>query len=203
MVKVKYVLGALLLGTAIWLASVFAAISGLLATGIIALLLLVLVLLLTFDRPVSLSAKGWVSACLLACVLAVPFVISPPPLAAVAQEDQTIWQTFNRSEIPRLVADGKTVFVDATADWCLTCKANKNLVLTRGQVAQALLAENVVPMVADWTRQDEDIARFLRSNNRFGVPFNIVYGPGAPDGIPLPELLTSETVLNALEKAAG
>ena len=57
-------------------------------------------------------------------------------------------------------------------------------------------------MQADWTRPDEAISRYLETFDRYGIPFNAVYGPGAPEGIVLPELLSSEAVLSALEKAA-
>ena len=57
-------------------------------------------------------------------------------------------------------------------------------------------------MRADWTRPNEEIARYLADFGRYGIPFNVVYGPGAPAGIALPELLTSEAVLSAVERAA-
>ena len=60
----------------------------------------------------------------------------------------------------------------------------------------------MVPMQADWTRPNESISRFLESNGRFGIPFNAVYGPGAPDGIILSEILTSTAVLQAIEQAS-
>jgi suppressor for copper-sensitivity B len=93
------------------------------------------------------------------------------------------------------------VFVDVTADWCITCKANKALVLNQGEVAKRLAREPVVALSADWTRPDERIAAYLARFGRYGIPFNVVYGPGAPEGIPLPELLTSAEVLVALDKA--
>ena len=95
------------------------------------------------------------------------------------------------------------MFVDVTADWCLTCKANKTLVLDREPVASALRAPVVIPMQADWTRPDETISRYLESFDRYGIPFNVVYGPEAPDGIVLPELLTAQVVMQALEDAAN
>ena len=58
-------------------------------------------------------------------------------------------------------------------------------------------------MRADWTRPNDEIARYLASFGRYGIPFNVVYGPGAPAGIPLPELLTTDVVLSALDKAQG
>jgi len=95
------------------------------------------------------------------------------------------------------------VFVDVTADWCLTCKANKVLVLDREPVRSALNAESVTAMRADWTRPDKKISRYLSGYNRFGIPFNAVYGPAAPDGIVLPELLTTSEVMEALAAARG
>jgi len=93
------------------------------------------------------------------------------------------------------------VFVDVTADWCLTCKANKSLVLDRAPVASALAAENITPMRADWTRPSDAISRYLASFGRYGIPFNVVYGPSAPEGIALPEILTTAIVIDALKTA--
>jgi suppressor for copper-sensitivity B len=108
------------------------------------------------------------------------------------------WTEFNQSDIPRLVSQGKTVFVDVTADWCLSCKVNKGLVLDREPVATLLRSENVVAMQADWTRPNSDIATYLETQNRFGIPFNIVYGPSAPNGILLSEILSISAVVDAL-----
>ena len=65
----------------------------------------------------------------------------------------------------------------------------------------ALRADDVTLMQADWTRPDEAIARYLESFNRFGIPFNVVYGPAAPDGIVLSEVLSTTAVIQALEDA--
>jgi suppressor for copper-sensitivity B len=61
----------------------------------------------------------------------------------------------------------------------------------------------VLALRADWTRPNPEIAAFLRRYDRYGIPFNIVYGPGAPEGIVLPELLTQDAVQAALKQAAG
>lgn len=113
------------------------------------------------------------------------------------------WQAFDEALIKPAVDDGKTVIVDVTADWCLTCKANKRLVLEQADIIDALSGPEIVRLQADWTHRDETIAAYLRSHGRYGIPFNIVYGPGAPEGIPLPELLSKKAVLNALAQAAG
>ncbi len=115
------------------------------------------------------------------------------------RSDSIAWQKFDAAAIPALVKDGKVVFVDVTAEWCITCKANKEFVLTREPVAAALGGTHA--MLADWTRPDPAISAYLASFGRFGIPMNVVYGPGAPDGILLPELLSSDDVMTALQQA--
>ncbi len=113
------------------------------------------------------------------------------------------WEQFSEAAIAPAVAEGKVVFVDITADWCLTCKANKRLVLDTEDVITGLNQPHVVRMQGDWTQQDEVIAAYLKSFGKFGIPFNVVYGPAAPQGIILPELLSKRAVLDALVTAAG
>ena len=112
-----------------------------------------------------------------------------------------MWKSFDRDALARAVSDGKVVFVDVTADWCITCQVNKATVVYRGKVAERLASGQVMAMQADWTRPDDGIAAYLAGFGRYGIPFNAVYGPGAPDGLPLPELLTEEAVLDAFDKA--
>ncbi len=138
---------------------------------------------------------GWVLAGQLGILRATP--------ADQAQGEAVHWQVFDPAAIPDLVASGKVVFVDVTADWCLTCKANKTLVIDRPPVSASLNRADVVPMVADWTRPDPAISRYLAHFNRYGIPLNVVYGPKAPEGIVLPELLTSDAVEQAIRQATG
>ena len=122
-------------------------------------------------------------------------------LLSSAGADRIAWQKFDENVIAGQVADGNVVFVDVTADWCLTCAANKKLVLDRDPVATRLQGDGVVAMKADWTNPDPGISAFLERHGRYGIPFNIVYGPAAPQGLPLPELLTDTDVLSALDQA--
>ncbi|MCR6633235.1 MAG: thioredoxin family protein [Magnetospirillum sp.] len=125
-------------------------------------------------------------------------------VAARAEKDAAIaWTPFDLGAVRQAVAEGKVVFVDVTADWCITCKVNKAAVVERSEVARRLTGGGVLPMRADWTKPDDSIARYLASFDRYGIPFNAVYGPGAPDGIALSELLTEAEVLAALDKAAA
>ena len=198
MVVVKWLLAGLLAGTAIWLLWVLTGVAGGRVAAMVILLTGLFILLATIRLPGRLTRP---TALVVVAVLSllVPTALTIPPQTRAVGQD---WVAFNRSEIPKLVSQGKTVFVDVTADWCLTCKANKTLVLDRAPVVDQLRGDNVVAMQADWTRPSTDISRYLESHNRFGIPFNIVYGPNAPDGIILSEVLTSEAVLDALNRAA-
>ena len=113
------------------------------------------------------------------------------------------WAVMDLGLIPALVADGKVVFVDVSADWCLTCQVNKTLVLDRGEVRKRLESQGVVAMRGDWTLPSEEISRYLEGFGRYGIPFNAVYGPALPDGLALPEILTTGAVVEALERAGG
>jgi suppressor for copper-sensitivity B len=101
------------------------------------------------------------------------------------------------------VGEGRVVFVDVTAAWCLTCQVNERLVLEAEPVAAALRGAQVVAMRADWTRPDAAIAQYLQSFGRYGIPFYAVYGPHAPDGLPLAEIVTPDQVTQAIRKAGA
>ena len=149
------------------------------------------------DLKRALALALVLSAAWLSWVLASE--LGPPPRATATD----FWQPFDAAAIPGLVRDGHIVFVDVTADWCLTCKVNERLVLDQDSVRQALAEHGVVAMRADWTRPDPAIARYLREFGRYGIPFNAVYGPKLPAGYALPEILTVDRVLAALGQAAG
>ncbi|MCO4321361.1 protein-disulfide reductase DsbD family protein [Aliidiomarina quisquiliarum] len=114
---------------------------------------------------------------------------------------QPNWEKLQVQQINQEVAAGKVVFVDVTAKWCITCKANEVGVLLQNPVYKALQASDVVLMQGDWTVPNDYVTSYLKIHNRYGVPFNIVYGPSAPYGIELPVILTSQAVINALEQA--
>ena len=118
----------------------------------------------------------------------------------------------------RRAARGGNSTLPRSAAWCATARScwstsppigasparsNERLVLDSGPVRAALARPQVVAMRADWTRPDAAIAAYLNRFGRYGIPFNAVYGPAAPGGIALPELLTQNTVTAALAEAAG
>ncbi len=109
------------------------------------------------------------------------------------------WQAFDPMRIGGLVAGGKTVFVDVTADWCLTCKLNERLVIQSDKIQTLLARPDVVAMRADWTKPNAMIANYLASFGRYGIPFNAVYSKAHPTGLPLPELLSESVVEQAIQ----
>lgn len=141
----------------------------------------------------------------LAIVLAVsvPARLVEAPGAKAESTTTVAWSKFDRDAIDAAVRQGRVVFVDVTADWCVTCQFNKRMVLDRGEVAKVLAAGEVLTMRADWTTPDPRIAAYLMEFGRYGIPFNAVYGPGAPGGLPLPELLTERAVMEAFSVVWG
>ncbi len=203
-VVMKRILSLALIATALWLLSVLLVQSGIAATALIGGLMVAMGLMLWRRKGLAGGARFAGGAA--AAVLAVAAFLAPLPFdrgqsgASDAMVEMD-WTDFDRASIDGLVAAGRIVFVDVTADWCLTCQANKQLVLQRGTVAERLGADDVVPMRADWTLPDDAIASFLASYGRYGIPFYVVYGPSSPEGLVLPELLTSDIVLDAIGEA--
>jgi suppressor for copper-sensitivity B len=198
MVVIKWVLGLLLAATAAWLLWVLSGVAGVQAAAFLLGLATLFVAIAAIPKIGSLTRV--VSLTVIAIFgLAMTGSVTSPAKAKQVDQD---WVVFDRGEIPRLVSQGKTVFVDVTADWCLTCKANKALVLDRAPIFDRLQGNDVIAMQADWTRSDPAISRYLESHDRFGIPFNIVYGPNAPDGIILSEVLSTAAVMAVLDEAA-
>jgi suppressor for copper-sensitivity B len=206
MVTLRRVLGLALAATAIWLLSVLDTQAGhpaaFLGGGLIGGLLAVL----WVGRMAVTSSPRVIWG--VATIIAVLGILLPPQFAQEGLPDREIaqgairWQKFVPEAIAGHVAAGRTVFVDVTADWCVTCKVNKALVLDQADVAARLNDEGIIAMRADWTRPDPKITAFLQRFMRYGIPFNVVFGSKAPQGRTLPELLTRDAVFSALEAAA-
>jgi thiol:disulfide interchange protein DsbD len=110
----------------------------------------------------------------------------------------TGWQPWSDEAVRRSLAQGKPVFVDFTAGWCLSCQVNERAALQQPQVQQAFHSTNVVLLRADWTRHDEAITRALTALGRSGVPAYALYIPGHNEPDLLPEVLTPGIVIGAL-----
>lgn len=206
MVTLRRILGLALVATAVWLLTVLdtqaGRVSALLGGGLIAIFLVIL----GFGHMKATASRAiiWGSVTVIALLgVAVPPHFAIDGQEPVADANSVIrWQPFAPEAIAGHVAAGRTVFVDVTADWCVTCKVNKAIVIDSDAVSARLNARNVVAMKADWTRPDPVITAFLQRFMRYGIPFDVVFGPKMPDGIVLPELLTKGAVLGALDGAS-
>jgi len=206
MAVLRRVLAIALALTAAWLLSVLAAQAGLAAALTIAGAYVVLGLTLAMPGGRRLALPAGALAAAAALVVTWSAERGSPagrPVTEQAESGAANWSRFDPALIEALVGDGKVVLVDVTADWCLTCRVNKAAVLDRGPVAALLADGSVTGIRADWTSPDPAIADYLASFGRYGIPFNAVYGPAAPGGIALPELLTDTAVLAAIREAAG
>jgi thiol:disulfide interchange protein DsbD len=133
-------------------------------------------------------------------VIAWPLLRGDAVANATASRASTVdaaWQPWSPQRVAALTQDGRPVFVDFTAAWCVTCQVNKQLVLNDAGVRDAFARRNVTLVRADWTRRDPAITQALASLGRNGVPVYVLYRPGR-EPLLLPEVLQKRLVENAL-----
>jgi thiol:disulfide interchange protein DsbD len=123
--------------------------------------------------------------------------------SAQRQDAGNAWQAWSADRVAALRAEGRPVFIDFTAAWCVTCQANKQLVLDTQSVRKAFADRDVATLRADWTRRDRAISEALTGYGRSGVPVYVLYLPGRAAPVLLPELLTRDIVLQALSGAGS
>ena len=203
MLVLRRLLGLALAGSAVWLLWVLAQVTDATTAATTGLLLAAILAALALRHRIP-SARRPLGAGVAVLVLA---TIALPswtiPLNAASAPSGGFWRPLDAAAIQREVAAGNTVFVDVTAAWCLTCKVNEAAVIDRDPVAARLRQPGTVAMRADWTRPEPAVTAYLQSFGRYGVPLNVVFGPAAPQGYPLPELLTTSAILDALKQAAA
>ncbi|AHJ64520.1 Thiol:disulfide interchange protein DsbD [Granulibacter bethesdensis CGDNIH4] len=107
-------------------------------------------------------------------------------------------EPFSRARLDALRAEGRPVFVNLTAAWCVTCLVNEQVALSNHTVKEAFRNGGVAYLLGDWTRQDRKLTAFLRDHGRDGVPLYLFYPAGGGDPVTLPQLLTPEIVINAV-----
>jgi thiol:disulfide interchange protein DsbD len=152
-------------------------------------------------------AKRWstVVAALIVLIVIAASVLAPKKLAAAPETSTTTvqqggWQPWSAQAVSGYQAQGRPVFVDFTASWCLSCQVNERVALQQPQVQQAFKDANVALLKADWTRNDDAITQALASMGRSGVPAYALYVPGQSEPQLLPEALTPGIVIDALGK---
>ncbi|UAN44449.1 thioredoxin family protein [Serratia sp. JSRIV001] len=199
----RLALGLLMLVSSLWLLSLMTNHIGVKPTLIVGAILLLGLLLAVWQQLGARSAGIATASVLMVGGLALLVGSLTANQWRQPLHDNIAWQPLSEQAIVQALAENKRVFVDVTADWCVTCKANKYNVLLRDEVQKALSADDVVALRGDWSRPSESISAFLQQRGSVAVPFNQIYGPGLPDGEVLSPLLTREAVLQALSTAKG
>ena len=216
MVTLQKIMGVLLLGTVVWLLWVVHEQAGNVGVGIFAAISLLSIAMsfaigniappgVAFSREVLSVGGAVVILAIIWFAFASPKFEAEVDAIFKARSVQLVtedgWYRYTPELIEELAKSGRTVFIDATADWCLTCKANEAAVLNRDDFKRAMDSLNVARVKADWTRETPEVTALLRSMGKSGVPAYAIYPAGdASKQIVLPELLTTSAIV---EKIVG
>jgi thiol:disulfide interchange protein len=205
METLKQVLAFPMYGTALWLLWVLGKQRGVDAmTLVLAGLVVTGLALWWFERSrwrsqrVGVLLASLLLVASLAPIWAVTRIEAPGKVAAPTADNVV---AYSPQMLDRLRQDNRVVFVNMTADWCVTCKANERAVLGTHEFQDTLRRTNAVYMRGDYTNVDEEITAFLDEHKAVGVPLYVVYGPGAPPTV-LPTVLTQAIVEDALLRTA-
>ena len=204
--SLKVLLALMMLASSLWLASLLGLHLGSTASGIITLLLTATALIVFIATGQRRAQLFWLGVILLAAFGGYQLrgmLSADGEIAARTPHQQIAWQPLSEEAITRAQAQGKRVFVDISADWCVTCKVNEHRVLNQPEIIAALNQPDVVALRGDWSQPSDLITAFLQTRNSYAIPFNQVYGPGLTDGKILPPLLDKSTVLDTLKNAKG
>lgn len=211
MVNLKVFLGFALMGSALWIAWILGRLVGI--DGAAQAMMLALALALFAWLYGLVQWDGWtrrrIATITLGAVVlgatawyALPIRVAPRA-GIVAGASEIAWQEWSDDAVERELAAGRPVFVDFTADWCITCKVNKKNAIETPLVVEASKEFNVAMLRADWTQENEDIRLKLEEFQRAGIPFYLVYSPEDPKNPEmLAEVITSRDLVRAFRKAA-
>lgn len=195
MMRVKQVMAFPLLATLVWLLWILGEVRGSTTQAVVLL------------GCVLMGFAFWLSAWrrTLAIVLTVAtllvglvYIDRSERAAGAPRAGDELWEPYSPARLEAL--RGRNVFVNMTADWCLTCKVNERLVFSDPDVIAALKARDVIWLKGDWTQRNEDITLFLNRYERVGVPFYVLYSPQHPNGQVLPEVLSKSSFIDWIEK---
>ena len=197
----KQATAAPIFGTVIWLVWLFASAAGVdaLAALLVAFLLVAIAGWILGRWPAKRVSSAFALTVIALAVVTPLYALWKFPAAATTTSAQAGWEPYSRQAIDQYRAQGRPVFVDFTARWCLSCQVNERAVLDSNEVSRRLHDSGIVLMRADWTRHDEGIGSALSELGRSGVPTYAFYLPGQRPMV-LPEVLTPGVVLGALDQ---
>ena len=203
--RLRVVLGFALLASAAWLLWIFGRLAGIDALAAALGCLVALAFATWIFGALQLAERGGRGLVLAGGVVLAAFLTLRPLAQADAaglsapELSLASASTYSPAAVAAQLRAGRPVFVEFTADWCLTCKANERLVLSSSRVKAELARRSFAVLTADWTRRDESIRRELARFGKAGVPLYVLWFPGAPDAPRvLPELITVDGLVDAL-----
>lgn len=199
MVKLKESMAYLLIASIIYFVYVLSAIVGLTVTTMFASFLLITFLFVRFASKRKLDRTKTLLSTIYIISVSVFLTLWTATNFKGTYEMRDSWVKFDQAELEKYIKNGDTIFVDVTADWCLTCQFNKARVVN--PMFDFFKQNNVILMKADYTSPSQEIYDYLESFNAYAIPFNVVYGKNAPSGIVLPSLLTEINVKQAIYEA--
>ena len=137
------------------------------------------------------------------CLLSTLLLFNSSYLEPVDKEADARYVPYSQSNLQNLRRQNKAVFIDLTADWCITCLTNKATTLSKPAIQNAFMEAGITYMVGDWTNFNPEITALLEKHQRSGIPFYILY-PEDPNAEPmiLPQLLNESIVINAIKEAS-
>lgn len=204
METMKQAMGFLLAATVVWLFWVLSSLAAPLSLSWVMVMFLLLGLAAwiygrwgAFHRPRRTKAVAFAVALILGATGFAAAYRNLEEASGDAGPGHVQWESFSPEQLAAYREAGEPVFIDFTAKWCLTCQVNKQTVLRTAEIQQAFADRGVRLMVADWTDQNETIAKALAGYGRQSVPVYVLYGKGGEPTL-LPELLTRKIVLDAL-----
>jgi thiol:disulfide interchange protein len=213
MEHLKQFMGFPLLATVVWLTWVFGRQTDIDAMGmLLALLITTGLVAWILGKWMALQHPGHIrlTAALVGLAIFVPVLTwvlyglqHRMPLAGIESDapsvpGKTTWHSYTPEKLAALRADGKAVFIDFTADWCITCKVNERVALAKPEVMAAFAEKGVVALKADWTNSDEAVTKALEGYGRNSIPLYVYYPAGGGDFKLLPQVLTPGIVVEAL-----
>lgn len=200
MVRFKEAMAFALFGTSVWLFYVLSAQVNQLALVSV----LGCVVLAGFGAWAGRSFQGWIRNLVLLLSFALIsvdlyYMIYSAKTRADESKGDEFWQAFSTPSLESNLSRGHSVFVNFTADWCLSCKANELYTFSSKEVRDYVSSSGLLMMKADWTNRNEEIGRILKNYGRAGVPMYLYYKNGSKKPIILPELLTPEIFLGKIQ----
>ena len=181
----KIFLGLLLLLTLAWLLS-------LLKINLYLILLLIISIIIVALPGSKIRSKIYFTS----AIILIFFLL----LYNNQNNEKLKWENFSVKLLESYIKSNEIIFVDITADWCITCQLNKLTTLDSESVTNIFSEKNIKLLRADWTNKNESILNFISKYDRYGIPVNIIYYKNNKDGILLPEILSKDIIINEINK---